>query len=73
MLQSIATLVSLAIASGMLALIAGILMEDWRTVTRALGMRRPLPGLPRPARTIGDRPAQVIHVSWQLTPRRAAA
>ena len=76
MLQNVATIVSITLAMGALALIARILADDWRSVVRALRDGRdyqPLP-LAVPSRpTIGDRRARVVRVSSQSAPRRAAA
>jgi hypothetical protein len=74
MLQSVATLGSLLIAAAMLAVIAGILVDDWRTILQALRARRafasPLPGLGRKS---SDRRACVVRVSSQSAPQRAVA
>jgi len=76
MLQNVATIVSISLAMGALALIAYILSDDWRSVVRALRNIRdyqPIPLAVQPRVTIGDRRARVIRVSSQSIPRRAAA
>lgn len=76
MVQTIATLVSTILALGALALIVGIVADDWRSVVRALRnipdyQPLPLAGAPRVA--MQDRRARVVRVSSQSVPRRAAA
>ena len=76
MLQSVATLISLLIMSGALALIVAALADDWKTIVRALGLRRPFEIAPLPYRArafSGDRRAYVVRVSSQSVPQRAAA
>jgi hypothetical protein len=75
MLQSVATLVSLMIAAGALAVIVNVLADDWRLVVRALGFGRSFDAKPvfAAARPRGDRRARVVRVSPQSAPQRAAA
>jgi hypothetical protein len=69
-------MISLSITVGAVALIVGILAEEWATVIKALRRDRPfgispLPLSARPAN--GDRRARVIRVRSQSSPRHAAA
>lgn len=76
MVQMIATLISTILALGALALIVGIVADDWRSVVRALRNIRdyqPLPLAVQPRVTIQDRRARVVRVSSQSAPRHAAA
>jgi hypothetical protein len=75
MLQTVATIGFVALAAGALALIVGVVSEDWRTILRALAARRPLEIAPLPRRTrlATDRRARVVGVSSQSVPRHAAA
>jgi hypothetical protein len=76
MLQIVATLVSLLIASSALTLIVGILADDWRSVARALRHGRqfqPSPLAIQPRVTIGDRRTPIVRVSSWPAPERAAA
>lgn len=76
MLQTVATIMSAILALGALALIVGILADDWRSVVRALrNVRddRPLPLAVRPHMPVQDRRARVVRVSSQSAPQRAAA
>ena len=76
MLQNVATIVSITLALGALALIAHILADDWRSVVRALRNTRdyqPLPLAVKPRLTIGDRRARVVGIRSQSAPRRAVA
>ena len=76
MLQNVATIVSISLATGALALIAYVLADDWRSVVRALRYAReyqPLPLAIQPRLTIGDRRARVVRIRSQSAPRRAAA
>ena len=74
MLQIVATLVSLMIACGALALIVGILADDWRSVVRALRYAGDLQLPPaQPRVTAGDRRSHIVRVSGRPAPVRAAA
>jgi hypothetical protein len=75
MLQSIATIAFVGIGACALALIASVLADDWRTVRRALALRRPIAitALPPRLRRAADRRARVVRVSSQSAPRHAAA
>ncbi len=76
MLQIVATLISTLLALGALAVIAGVLADDWHDVARALGFGRMARTAPLPAqrpRSGGDRHARVVRVSPQSAPQRAAA
>jgi hypothetical protein len=76
MVQTIATLVSTILALGALALIVGIVADDWRSVVRALRNVReyqPLPLAVEPRVATQDRRARVVRVSSQSVPQRAAA
>jgi hypothetical protein len=67
---------SLILAGGALALIANILVEDWRMVMRAFRNApqfQPLPIAIQARVTISDRRARVIGISSQSIPQRAAA
>jgi hypothetical protein len=67
---------SLILAGGALALIANILVEDWRMVVRAFRNApqfQPLPIAIQARVTISDRRARVIGISSQSIPQRAAA
>ena len=75
MLQSVATLISVFIAIGMVAVIAAILSDDWAAVARALGWRtapRVAAFHPR-SRVDGRARVRVVRVSSQSAPMRAAA
>ena len=73
MLQSVATLISLLIAAGALAMMVAVLADDWRLVVRALRPRARLTVAPLPVRTrvAADRRAHVVRVSSQSAPLRA--
>jgi hypothetical protein len=74
MLQIVATLVSLIIACGALALIVGILADDWRSLVRALRNTGDLQLSPvQPRVTAGGRRAHIVRVSGRPVPVRAAA
>jgi hypothetical protein len=76
MLQIVATLVSLVIASSALALIVGILADDWRSVARAPRHARqfqPSPLAVQPRVTIEDRRPRIVWLSSRPAPERAAA
>lgn len=75
MLQSVATLISVLIAAGMVAVIAAVLADDWLAVMRALGVQASLPNMALPTvRTpTGDRRARVVRVSSQSVRVRVAA
>ena len=76
MLQCVATIASVSIAVGVLALIAGMLADDWRTVVGALRLDRSIrmASLPERVRQVdGDRRVRIIRVSAQSSPWRAAA
>lgn len=76
MLQNVATIASISLATGALALIAYILADDWRSVVRALRNARDYRVLPlaiQPRLAIGDRRACVVRVRSLSAPRRAAA
>lgn len=75
MVQSVATLASLLIAAGALALIAGVLADDWNAVLHALRGRTlfALKPIPLCSRGSSDRRAHVVRVSSQSAPQRAAA
>lgn len=76
MLQTVATILSTMLALGALALIVGILADDWRSVIRALRNIRNYQPLPLPVHArvaIHDRRARVVCVSSQSAPRRAVA
>ena len=76
MLHSVATMGSLILAIGALALIANILAEDWQMVVRAFRNApqfQPLPIAIQARVTISDRRARVIGISSQSIPQRAAA
>ena len=73
MLQIVATLVSLMIACGALALIVGILADDWRSVVRALRNAGDLQMPPVQPRVTAGRRAHIVRVSGRLVPVRAAA
>ena len=76
MLHTVATMGSLILAVGALALIANILVEDWQMVVRAFRNApqfQPLPIVIQARVTISDRRARVIGISSQSIPRRAVA
>jgi hypothetical protein len=75
MLQSVATLISVFIAVGMVAVISAILADDWVAVARALGRRaQPRPAIfPAQSRADGRAKVRVVRVSSQSAPMRAAA
>ena len=76
MLQGIATVVSSMLAMGALALIASLLVRDWRMVMRALRNDRQFHPLPLPIQarvTWHDRRARVISVRSQSVPQHAVA
>ncbi len=75
MLQIVATLISTLLALGALAVITGVLADDWRNVVRALGFGRTarIASLPALRPRFGDRRACVVRVSPQSAPQRAAA
>ena len=76
MLQNVATIISIVLATGALSLIAGMVKDDWRSVMRALRNIRqyqPLPLPVQPRMTVGERRARVVRVSSQSSPQRAAA
>lgn len=76
MLQNFATVISTMLALGALALIAGMLADDWRSVVRALRNapdHQPLPPQALSRATEVGRRARVVRVSSQSAPRRAAA
>jgi len=76
MLQIVATLVSLVIASSALALIVSILADDWRSVARALRHARQFQRGPlavQPRVTIGRLRPRIVSVSSWPAPERAAA
>jgi len=75
MLQSIATIAFVGIGACALALIVRVLADDWRTVMRALALRRPfaIAALPPRLRPAADRRARIVRVSSQSVPRHAAA
>ena len=76
MLQTVATIMSAILALGALALIVGILADDWRSVVCALRNVRddqPLSRAVQPRVAAQDRRARVVRVSSQSAPRRAAA
>ena len=75
MLQSVATLISVFIAIGMVAVIAAILADDWAAVARAFGRGvevRPT-AFHRHSRSDGRATARVVRISSQSAPMRAAA
>jgi hypothetical protein len=75
MLQSVATLISLFLATGMMAVIAAVLADDWLAVTRALAGRTSTVDMAtvRASRSSGCRRARVLRVRSQSAPLRAAA
>jgi len=76
MMQTVAVIVSSLLAMGALALIASLLVRDWRLVMRALHNSRqfhPLPLPVQPRIALHDRRARVISVRSQSSPQRAAA
>ena len=76
MLQTVATITSLTLAVGALALIIALLADDWQMVVRAIRNARqfqPLPLAVQARVTISDRRARVLRVSSQSAPQRAAA
>lgn len=76
MLQTVATISSLILAIGALALIAAVLANDWQMVVRAFRNApqfQPLPLAVQARVTIGDRRARVVRVSSQSVPQRAVA
>jgi len=76
MVQTIATVISTILMLGALALIVGIVADDWRSVVRALRNVRdyqPLPLAVQPRIAAQDRRARVVRVSSQSASRRAAA
>lgn len=73
MLQTVATLISTLIASGALALIVGVIADDWKVVRRVIGLRSMDTIRSAPARSRPDRQARVVRVSAQSVPLRAAA
>jgi hypothetical protein len=76
MLQTVATISSLILAIGALALIAAVLANDWQMVVRAFRNApqfQPLPLAVQARVTISDRRARVVGVSSQSVPQRAAA
>ena len=76
MLQTVATISSLILAIGALALIATVLADDWQMVVRAFRNApqfQPLPLAIQARVAISDRRARVVQVSSQSAPQRAAA
>ncbi len=76
MLQSVATLLSLLIATGTVALIAATLTDEWRTILRAVRNGGELGLLPLPAQgraTAHVQRARIVRVRSQSAPQRAAA
>jgi hypothetical protein len=76
MLQTVATIRSLILAFGALALIAAVLADDWQLVVRAFRNApqfQPLPLAVQARVTISDRRPRVVKVSSQSAPQRAAA
>lgn len=74
MVQTIATVISTILMLGALALIVGIVADDWRSVVRALrNVRDYQPLAVQPRIAAQDRRARVVRVSSQSAPRRAAA
>jgi hypothetical protein len=76
MLQTVATISSLILAIGALALMAALLADDWQMVVRAFRNApqfQPLPLAVHARVTISDRRARVVRVSSQSVPQRAAA
>ncbi len=76
MLQTVATISSLILAIGALALIAALLANDWHMVVRAFRNApqfQPLPLAVQARVTIGDRRARVVGIRAQSAPQRAAA
>ncbi len=70
--QSVATLASLIIAGAMMAVIIGVIADDWVNVVRALALGREIGPLDIAAAPAGRR-ARVVRVSPQSVPLRAAA
>jgi len=76
MLQTVATISSLILAIGALALIAAVLADDWQMVVRAFRnapQYQPLPLTVQARVTTGDRRARVVKVRSQSAPQRAVA
>jgi len=74
MLQSVATLISVVLATAMVATIAAVLADDWLAVTRAIAGGAPATdnSLARAHHSSGRR-ARVLRVRSQSVPMRAAA
>ena len=75
MLQSVATLSSVLVMFGMVAVIVAVLADDWQVVIAALAGKPVTANQPLPVaiRSTGDRRARVVRIRSQSAPLRAAA
>ena len=75
MLQSVATLSSVLIMFGMVAVIVAVLADDWQAVIAALAGKPVTANQSPPSaiRSTGDRRARVVRIRSQSAPLRAAA